>query len=331
MCIRPKKIRNRKYSMNKKNGGIVPPLLDIRQLYVDIPCKDCYVCRKKKAREWRMRITEDIKENKKGKVVLLTFSTEALQELAKECGTLTGYELDNEICRIAVKRFRERWRKRYKKSIRHWLITELGSGTTEHVHMHGIIWESEDYKLRGDFLDEVQELWKYGMIGRGKKDWATGKYINYVDERTANYFTKYVNKVDEMHKEYKQIILTSAGIGKAYLESDRAKDNRYRGENTNQSYNIRNGGVLPMPEYFRRKLYTDEEREKLTSSYLDKKIIYLDGTPYRQDIGDDNINLARRAMEEKNARLGFGDGRKNYKRKIEENSRRRKIHKMRGI
>lgn len=331
MCINKKQILNRKYTMNKKNGGNVPVLRDKRQEYVKVPCGQCYVCRKKKAREWRMRLTEDVKVNKDAKIVLLTFNTESLKKLTKRCGSMTGYELDNEICRQAVKLFRERWRKEYGRSLRHWFITELGHGKTEHVHMHGIVWKDSRYNLKGEFLDEVERIWKYGFVGRGKKDWKTGKYENYVNAKTANYFTKYVNKVDGMHKEYKQIILTSAGIGKAFLESEKAKDNRYRGKDTNQMYNVDNGGVLPMPEYFRRKMYNDDEREKLTGWMLDENVIYIEGKPVRNDIGDDKLNAIYTTLREKNARMGYGDGRKNYQRKMEENARRRDIQRKRGI
>lgn len=331
MCINKKLIVNRKYTATKKNGGIIPPLNDPRQANVWIPCQQCYVCRKRKAREWRMRITEDIKVNKNAKIVTLTFNTESLKELAKECKGLKGYELDNQICRQAVKWFRERWRKKYGRSIRHWLITELGHGKTEHVHMHGIVWQDDRYTLEDTLVNEVEKIWKYGYVGKGKLDYKTGKLINYVNARTANYFTKYVNKIDEKHKEYKQIILTSAGIGKSFLESKKAEDNKYRGKDTIQTYKIDNGGVLPMPEYFRRKLYTDEEREKMTSEMLDKEMVYIEGREYKLNIGDDKINLMYKTLQEKNARLGFGDGRKNYQRKAFENAKRRKIHKERGI
>lgn len=330
MCINKKLIKNRKYTVTKKNGGVIPPVNDGRQLNIWIPCGQCYICRKKKAREWRMRLTEDIKVNNRCKIVTLTFNTESLKKLAKEAKGYTGYNLDNEICRIAVKRFRERWRKRYGRSVRHWLITELGHGETEHIHMHGIIWEDDRYILRDTLLNEVENIWQYGYVGKGKKDWQTGKYINYVTERTANYFTKYVNKIDEQHKEYKQIILTSAGIGKAYIESNKIEDNRYKEKDTNQSYNIDTGGVLPLAEYFRRKIYTDEEREKLTTEYLDKGIIYIAGKEYRADIGDDKINLMMKDLQKKNERMGYGDGRKNYNRKLMENERRRAIQKKRG-
>lgn len=331
MCIKKTLILNRKYTINKKNGGNVPVLKDPRQKYVFTPCGQCYICRKKKAREWRMRLTEDVKVNKGAKIVTLTFNTEKLRELASEIKGATGYELDNQICKLAVKRFRERWRKKYGRSIRHWLITELGHGETEHVHMHGIVWPDNRYILEDTLLNEVEKIWGYGFVGKGKRDWQTGEYINYVDARTANYFTKYVNKIDEQHKEYKQIILTSAGIGAAYIKSIKAEDNIYKGEETNQMYNVDNGGVLPLPEYFRRKIYTDEEREQLTSNMLDKKIIYIAGTQFRSDIGDDKINLMYKAEQEKNARLGYGDGRPNYERRRIENSRRKKIHEARFL
>ena len=37
-----------------------------------------------------------------------------------------GYEKDNNIATLSVRRFLERWRKEFKRSVRHWLITELG-------------------------------------------------------------------------------------------------------------------------------------------------------------------------------------------------------------
>lgn len=317
--------------MNRKNGGNVPVLRDIRQATVWVPCGQCYICKKKKAREWRMRLTEDIKVNNNCKIVTLTFSTESLKKIKdKWCGKLKGYELDNEICRQAVKHFRERWRKKYGRSPRHWLVTELGHGKTEHVHMHGIIWQDERYQLEDNLLNEVEKIWQYGWVGKGKYDYQSGKWINYVNAKTANYFVKYINKIDEEHKEYRQIILTSAGIGKSFLDSDMVKDNVYKGENTNQMYNIREGGVLPMPEYFRRKIYNDEEREQLTTIMLDKGIEYIAGKEYN-NLTESGRNNILKGLREKNSRMGYGDGGKNWERKHNENSKRRAIHAKRGI
>lgn len=331
MCVNTKRIINKRYTITKKNGGNIPPCPDERQRTVEIPCGQCYQCKKKKGREWRMRITEDIKVNKNCKIVTLTFNTESLKKIAEQCKDAKGYELDNQICKWAVKHFRERWRKKYGRSIRHWLITELGHGETEHVHMHGIIWEDDRYKLEDTLLNEVEKIWQYGYVGKGKRDYKTGKIINYVSAQTANYFTKYVTKIDEQHKEYRQIILTSAGIGASYLTSAKAKDNIYKGKNTKQTYTIDTGGSLPMPDYLRRKMYTDEQRIELTKEYLDKPVIYIAGKEVRKEIGDVEIKRIKDEERQKNKRLGYDEGQKNWARKIAENKKRREIQYKRYL
>ena len=52
---------------------------------------------------------------------------------------------------------------KYKKSVKHWLVTELGGKFTERIHLHGIIFTNEDDKT-------IQNLWKYGnFIVTGKQ------------------------------------------------------------------------------------------------------------------------------------------------------------------
>ena len=60
MCLYPKLIANPKYKANKKNGGNVPPIFDKRVLTIPIGCGKCIECKKKKAREWQVRLSEEI-------------------------------------------------------------------------------------------------------------------------------------------------------------------------------------------------------------------------------------------------------------------------------
>ena len=82
MCLYPKLIKNRKYVANKKNGGIIPDVKDDRVLYVPVGCGNCIECRKKKKREWQVRLQEELKVNK-GVFITLTFSDEELKKLAE--------------------------------------------------------------------------------------------------------------------------------------------------------------------------------------------------------------------------------------------------------
>ena len=188
MCLYPKLIKNPKYKANKKNGGIIPECNDNRVLYVPVGCGNCIECMKQKARQWQVRLSEEIKQNQQMYMVTLTFGEEELETLSKEAEHryLINRIEENEIATLAVRRFLERWRKKYKKSVRHWLVTELGHNGTENIHLHGIIWTDEQ-KARS-----IKDLWGYGFVWDGYS--INEKKQNYVNEKTINYIVKYIMK-----------------------------------------------------------------------------------------------------------------------------------------
>ena len=310
MCLYPKLIKNRKYISNKKNGGIIPPVTDERVKLVPVGCQKCIECKKQKSREWQVRLHEDIKHNKNGKFVTLTFSNESIKELTNEIKGIDGYDLDNEIAKIATRRFLERWRKKYKKSVRHWLVTELGGNGTENIHLHGIIWTNES-------AEEINRIWKYGFTWVGDK-----KNNGYVNEKTINYIVKYINKVDKQHKEYNSKILTSAGIGRNYINRIDATKNKYNETETKETYTTKQGIKLPLPIYYRNKIYTDEEKEKLWINKLDKEERYICGEKINIKENEDNYYKTLEYYRIINKRLGYGDNQKNWELKRYENERR---------
>ena len=48
MCLYPRLIKNRKYIANKKNGGNIPPVSDLRVLVVPVGCGKCIECKNKR-------------------------------------------------------------------------------------------------------------------------------------------------------------------------------------------------------------------------------------------------------------------------------------------
>ena len=305
-------MKNPKYKENKKNGGVIPPINDKRVLVVPIGCGKCMECERKKMNGWRTRLLEDIKVNKNGRFITLTFSNESIKELG-ELTDRKGYERDNAIATIGVRRFLERWRKEYGKSLRHFLITELGHNGTENIHIHGIIWTDEMPRT-------VAKMWKYGyMFPRADREntW----YGNWVSGTTIGYIAKYITKRDFKHKSYKPVILTSAGIGRNYTETYNAKTNRYRGAETNETYMMANGKKASLPIYYRNKIYNDEEREKLWINKLDKGIRYINGNKVKAENITEVTKLLR-YYQELNRELGYGDGRKDWEREEYENKMR---------
>ena len=238
MCLHEKTIENRRYKANKKNGGVIPAIFDERERYVTVGCGRCMECMKKKSNNWRVRLLEELKDKKSenARFITLTFNTESIIEFSKlrEINRRDGYERDNKMCKIAVRRFLERWRKKYKKSVRHWFVTEIGGGRYEHIHIHGIIFTNKSNSV-------IEEIWNYGYI----------HHNDYCNEKTINYIIKYLHKVDEKHKEYEPIVLCSQGMGKRFIERNKHRY-KYTGDDTKEVYKDNKGIITNLPDYYKK-------------------------------------------------------------------------------
>lgn len=320
MCLYPKIIQNKKYTANKKNKGKIPQMTDQRVQFVPVGCGKCMECRKKKGREWAVRLGEEIRTNKNGKFITFSFSNESLKELSKAIDKneekinklttkasngLTGYNRDNEIATIGTRRFLERWRKKYKKSVKHWFITELGQNSTERIHIHGLLFTNETEET-------IRNIWKYGHVYIGE----------YVNEKTINYIVKYVSKSDKKHPNYTSKILTSPGIGSNYTNRKDSKNNKYKEGKTQELYTTKTGSKLALPVYYRNKIYTEEEREKLWLEKLDKEVRYINGKEIDVSKGYDIYYKVLEEERQKNKRLGYGDDEINWEKKYYENQMR---------
>ena len=300
MCLYPKLIRNKKYYPTRKNNYNPPLITDIRVGYVAVGCGNCIECKKQKAREWKIRLSEEIKVNKYAYFVTLTFSNEELNKLCEE----TKLNECNAVAGKAIRRFLERWRKKHKKSLKHWLITELGHDNTERIHIHGLIFS--EIQLSKQILED---FWKYGII-------YVGEYCN---EKTINYITKYITKIDNDHKNFKGDIFCSAGIGKNYLERPLIKQtHQFKGEKTIEFYRTSTGHKIALPIYYRNKLFTEEQREQLWVNRIEEGKRYVMGVEIDKintDEGESKYQRLLRKAREDNLQLGFGDDGKEWKEK----------------
>ena len=289
MCLYPKLIYNPRYRPSKKNGWNPPPEPeDRRKLYIPIGCQVCSECRKKKSREWQVRLHEEIKNNKKAYFVTLTFKEEALQDLTKKA----ELQEPNIIGTLAVRLFLERWRKEHKKSVRHWLITELGHKKTkknekgtERLHLHGIIWTDIE-------VEQIEIQWKYGFVFIGE----------YVSAKTINYIIKYVTKVDEEHPEFIGKILNSPGIGSNYGKTYNCQKSW-----ETDTYRLNNGAKTALPIYYRNHIFTEEERDELWTQKLDEQTRYINGQKIRvrNDEEETEFLQLQKEAQERDQRLGY--------------------------
>lgn len=258
MCLYTKMILNPKYLPSKKNGGKPPQCTDVRTKYIPVACGHCTECRKKKRREWQIRMSEEIR-TEKAHFLTLTISDKAFEAFKSTMEIDNIKEYENMIAGRALRLFLERVRKDTGKSLKHWCVTELGEEKGR-LHLHGIF-----FGKNADVL--CIKHWKYGFTFVG----------DYVNEKTINYITKYITKTDEKHRDFFGKIFTSAGLGCSYIHRSDSKRNRFRGIYTNERYHFRNGQISLLPTYLRNKIYSEDEREKLWIFKQERGVLWICG------------------------------------------------------
>jgi hypothetical protein len=296
MCLYTKSIVNKRYVPTIKNnwGQFMEKCSDPRKLYVPVGCGHCIECVTQKRNSWVIRLSEEIKDHEKTHFVTLTFDDDAIQELYNDADQKDA----NSIAKLAVRRFLERWRKKYKKSVKHWLITELGDERCR-IHLHGLIFTNKSEQ-------EILDKWQYGFVRFGK----------YVNIKTINYITKYMLKGgSEKHKGFKQKIFTSAGIGKGYLKRANSKIHKYvKGEKIHPYVDER-GFERSLPLYLRNKILTDKERDDAFTDFLDRQKMSIMGVEFdiSTEEGIKDFNKRRDYERIKALQMGYNDN--NYKEK----------------
>lgn len=188
------------------------------------------------------------------KFVTLTFDDASLEQLSKESA------VENDICARAV----ELWRKRLAKArikLKHWLIVEKGEDGGR-VHMHGFIWGYGDEDVK-TILDKT---WGYGITDIG--DYMSGAAISYC--------VGYVTKKYKDDATFRGKVFTSKGVGANY----KPKSAEFKGKQTRDFYQSESGHRLKLPLYYKKKLYTDQQRNYLWSKNLDKETTFVNGKAY---------------------------------------------------
>lgn len=307
MCLYERKLRNPYYMVSEKNKGNIPECEDERQLHMTTGCGWCKECRKELASSWNVRLKEELKSNTNVRFVTMSFSPKAIRELEQQIHRKgwRGYKGEttdvNDLATYAVRMWSERWRKKYKHAPRHWLITELGHKNSERIHLHGLVWNTGEESRYGDFNNAITKTWNYGNVWNG----------NWVDTRTINYITKYVTKLDNHHKGYKQKILTSQKMGADYIWRQ-SYTHKWAYDKTVTYYTDEKGYRHKLPRYWKNKLFTEDQRRKLWTYELDKQKLKIGAYTFdlnRQDEEDQRKLMigALQGERDSNILAGYGD------------------------
>ena len=93
---------------SRKNGYKPPVCTDKRLRYINVECGECYECKRKRAREWKIRMSEEMRENPNAIFFTGTFTDERIEYLCNKYGI--DKEDVNEIATKEVRLFMERLR-----------------------------------------------------------------------------------------------------------------------------------------------------------------------------------------------------------------------------
>lgn len=259
-CLNPIKMKNPTLRAGQNNGGVIREELKMFE-YVNIPCGWCAECRKKRARDWMIRLKEEMKYNKNNcYFITLTFSDLELELLSKKIKSTEA----NAIAIKAIKEWRERINRRRGKAMKRFMITERGSNGTERLHMHGIVWCESKEELK-----ENLKLWRFGNTDIGYR----------CDSGTAAYIVKYMLKEDK--RGFESIVLCSPGLGAEYVKNNKEK-HTYRGRLTNTLYIDDMGRKMGLPTYYKKKLFTYEQRREMWEESMMNEVTIIYGTEYNK-------------------------------------------------
>ena len=85
-------------------------------------------------------------------------------------------------------------------------------------------------------------------------------------------------KVDIKHPTFKQIVLASSGIGAGYMDRLDYLWQKQNYKNINvATYTFRNGTKMAMPKYYKNKIFTERERERMWINNLNRGLLWIYG------------------------------------------------------
>lgn len=205
-----------------------------------VPCGKCNFCLQSKRGEWSFRLAQEAKVSDSAFFLTLTYEDEKLP--INEASGLP--QLSKTDYQLFTKRLRKEQSMISQKKIRYYSVGEYGT-ETQRPHYHSIMFNLEPV-LRTKLVD----IWQKGMVDVGD-----------VTPASIHYVTKYViNKYEDFGSREPPFALMSRkpAIGRNYLDTH----TKWHRDGLKDYTNV-NGHKGRLPRYYRDKIFTQLERERM--------------------------------------------------------------------
>jgi len=239
---------------------------------ISVPCGKCARCIERRKLEWAFRMEQEMYDSKVAYFVTLTYDPITVPYTKYGIKTLLPHKDVTELVKLKGKKRRVRrkrddlvkfwkklrineerkeiptWENLYNNlqpgdKIKYYAAGEYGESETQRPHYHAIIFNASKAM--------IEKSWEMGHTHIVPANRQTIAYL-------MKYLDKWMNKKQEWRKtpEYNTM---SEGIGLNYI----AKNQLWHKQNIDVLFVTNNQGFkIPMPKYYRLKIFTDEERIK---------------------------------------------------------------------
>lgn len=218
----------------------------IKERGISVPCGYCLECKGRRVAGWSFRLMKESEVSTSSLFVTLTYTSDKIPILPNGQTTL---------CKKDLQDFFKRLRKNQKARIKYYACGEYG-GHTWRPHYHIIMFNASN-------RDAIETAWGNGSIHVGK-----------VNELTTQYTLKYISKNGKIPAfngdlRQREFSLMSKKMGMSYLSRNMKK--WHKADLLNRMYcpgldNIK----VPMPRYYKEKIYTRIQRQKIANSVIGK-------------------------------------------------------------
>lgn len=232
-----------------------------------VPCGKCPHCKKNRFSGWYFRLKQQEKISESAEFVTLTYNTEHVPITQK--GFLTLNKTD-------LQKYFKRLRKLEKsQKLKYYACGEYG-GQRKRPHYHIILFNAEKRNIEKAWSIEGKQI---GNV-----------FIGSVQNQSISYVLDYMNKekiipMFENDDRQKEFSLMSKYLGANFLTENIIK--YYQSDYENRNYLPLNGFKLPMPRYYKNKIFTEQQRKKLAEKAMELE--YQQHLKLFQEHGD-NIN-----------------------------------------
>lgn len=230
---------------------------------MDLPCGRCYDCKKTRISGWSFRLQKEYERSTEGIFLTLTINPEHMNISDKGLMTLRKQD---------VQAFMKKLRKLNQgRTLKYYACGEYG-GKTKRPHYHIILYNADP--------ETIEKAWTKGEF-----------HIGTLTPASCGYTLKYISKPSRVpmwdgDDRLPEFSLMSKKLGDNYL-TEKIK-NWHDADIMERMYvPYKDGKRLPMPRYYKEKLYTKEQREHI-GAYVASKLSTQDSS--KQDIAKAGLN-----------------------------------------